>query len=59
MGMHVVVIGNPFYGLKIVGPFNNIEEAIEWADLRQGARPTGLDWWAVPLMAQDADVAND
>jgi len=40
---YVVVIGNPFDGLGIHGPFPSREEAEEWAEDAQN------DWWIVEL----------
>jgi len=52
MGMHVVVIGSPFDGQRIVGPFATGEEAIEWAE--QNIR--NEDWWAVPLLSTEQEA---
>ena len=38
--MHVIVTGNPFDGFRLWGPFNNPEEATEWAE-----RFCSGDWW--------------
>lgn len=50
-GMHVVVYGNPFDGMTIVGPFTTGVEAVEWASdhLKRD------DWWAMPLVSQDSE----
>jgi hypothetical protein len=32
MPLSVVVIGNPFVGLRLFGPFEAIEDAYEWAN---------------------------
>lgn len=49
MGLSVIVLGNPFDGLSIVGPFATGDEANEWADLHA----SGEDWWCVALVAAD------
>lgn len=47
-GMMIVVSGNPVDGLYFFGPFNNSEEAIEWAEQsREG------EWWIAPLAATE------
>ena len=46
MGLHVIVIGNPFDGLRIYGPYNTIEEAEIEAESF-----SDTDWWIVPLDA--------
>ena len=37
--MYVVLVGNVFDGMKVVGPFPNIDEANDWAD-----RNAEMDW---------------
>ena len=41
--MYVVVIGNPFDGQSIIGPFSDHEEAEEWTDNCQD------EWWIVEV----------
>jgi hypothetical protein len=40
MGLSVLAVGNPFDGIRIIGPFANGEEAHEWADRNL----SGEDW---------------
>lgn len=49
MGLSVIVLGNPFDGLRIFGPFATGEEAHEWAD----TNATGEDWWCVAVDAPE------
>ena len=44
MGLHVIVTGNPFDGLQIIGPFKTHNDAVEYA-----GRIEDTDWWVVPL----------
>ena len=39
----VVAIGNPFDGISLVGPFDDAEEANEWAENHARAN----DWWSM------------
>lgn len=52
MDMYVLLVGNPVDGIAVFGPFNNGEEANEWADdhLRNE------EWWAVAL---NSPLASD
>ena len=50
MGMHIVVVGNPVDGLEFIGPFNNGEEAIEWANHDPYI---GNEWLVAPLQSQE------
>lgn len=43
--MYVVVMGNPFDGLEIRGPFENVDDANDWAD--QNLRDE--TWWVVEV----------
>jgi hypothetical protein len=42
--MYVVLVGNIFDGMKVVGPFLNIEEAMDWGD-RNGE----MDWYTARM----------
>lgn len=42
--MYVVLVGNIFDGMKVVGPFLNIDEATEWGD-RNGE----MDWYTARI----------
>lgn len=42
--MYVVIVGNIFDGMKVVGPFVNIDEAINWGD-RNGE----MDWYTARI----------
>jgi hypothetical protein len=48
MGMHVVVIGNPIDGFRVVGPFKTSEDAFQFEE--------GVDesCWSMPLEAPEA-----
>ena len=50
-GMHVVVVGDPFEGMAIYGPFKTGVDAVWWAE-RKHANDV---WWAVPLRASGLD----
>lgn len=41
--MDIIVVGNPFDGMRAVGPFPDGEKAHEWADSEVSAE----DWWCV------------
>lgn len=46
VGLHVVACGSPFDGgIRLHGPFDNGEDANEWAK----NHCKDEDWWAVPL----------
>ncbi len=47
--LYVVTIGNPFDGMRLVGPFDDGEAANEYADNHQD------DWWVVKLDAPATD----
>lgn len=51
MGMHIVVVGNPFDGLSVFGPFATFEEARAWAD----ANGRNDDWRVVLLHSPDEE----
>lgn len=40
---HVVVIGNPFDGMSIHGPFDTVDDAVAYGE------ESGEDWWAMVL----------
>lgn len=42
---HVIVTGNPFDGLTLIGPFDNHEAALTYAD----THTFEWDWWVVPV----------
>lgn len=44
---YIVMAGNPVDGLRFFGPFDDSEEANEFAD----DACSGGDWWTVPLSA--------
>ena len=44
--MTVIVMGNPFDGLTIHGPFEDFDAANDWVE-EQGLDD---DWWAVELV---------
>lgn len=44
MEKFVIVSGNPIEGFQLEGPFDDREQAIEYAD-----RQIGGDWWIAPL----------
>ena len=39
-GLHVVLVGNVFDGVTVVGPFLSVEDATLWADTN-----TDQEWW--------------
>lgn len=41
-----LAIGNPFFGLRFVGPFGSSGEAVEYADYYRIPRD---EWWVVRL----------
>jgi hypothetical protein len=47
MGMHVVVIGNPVDGIRIVGPFKTAAHAEDYIS----SDPEGMYMWIAPLDA--------
>lgn len=42
---HVIATGNPFDGVKLIGPFNNYEAALTYAD----SNTFEWDWWVVHI----------
>ena len=44
LSMYVVMVGNIFDGMKVVGPFVNIEEAIVWGDCNGE-----MDWYTARI----------
>lgn len=46
---YVLVIGNPGDGFQIVGPFEDGNDANEWAD----AHARGMEWWAMRVQQPD------
>ncbi len=45
--MTILVWGNPFDGLSVVGPFDSTEEAARYAETDREIR--GGDWWAIDV----------
>lgn len=45
--MYVVVFGNPLDGLEIVGPFQDADDALHYADCNL----SGETWWTYQLSA--------
>jgi hypothetical protein len=43
---HVVLLGNPLDGFDIVGPFDAVDEAIEWAEHNVDSDC----WWTTQLI---------
>lgn len=41
-----VMCGNPVIGFRLIGPFDDNEDAIAWADENV---TTEYDWWLMPL----------
>ena len=56
--LHAVVIGNPFDGLSLYGPFDDATLANDWADEYVQADKYGLDWWVVPLNDPEEDESE-
>ena len=54
-GMHVVVVGNPFDGMTIHGPFATGDEANEWADCNDKTDLDNVDWWVICLESPVCD----
>ena len=44
---YLVVVGNPVDGLTFFGPFEDRDDAIDWAEQRDEL--TGSGWWIAPL----------
>lgn len=42
---HVIVIGNPIEGIKLIGPFDNFTAAADAAE----ATCIDDDWWLTPI----------
>lgn len=53
-GMHVIVEGNPTDGFRLIGPFNNGPEALEWADSYLDSH----EWRATALSEPGAITAD-
>ena len=43
---HVLLTGNPIDGLDVIGPFPDVNTAIDWA----ADNITDADWWTTPLI---------
>ena len=54
-GMHVVVVGNPFDGMTIYGPFATGDEANEWANSNDKTDLDNVDWWVLRLESPVCD----
>ena len=50
--LHVVIVGNVFDGINIVGPFLNLEDAMDWGD-----RNSAQEWWASSITSAAKAVA--
>lgn len=50
MGMHVLLVGNPIDGFRVIGPFKTADHAIEAGE---GPSSVGDDWWIAPLEAPE------
>ena len=46
--LNIVITGNPVDGLEFYGPFEEGEEANEWAD--EHLTPDDKDWWITSLI---------
>lgn len=46
----VVVVGNPFDGIRLIGPFEDGNDANEWADENCDTE----DWWVVNIIDPQA-----
>lgn len=49
-GRHVVIVGNPFDGMTVYGPFTSWDEAATWGGLGDGG-----DWYVLAMTAPDQD----
>jgi hypothetical protein len=49
--MYVVVTGNPFDGLSLWGPFNDANEAGDWASIEMD----GETWWVMAINPTEAE----
>lgn len=50
--LHVVIVGNVFDGINIVGPFLSLEDAMDW-----GERNSAQEWWASSITSAAKAVA--
>ena len=50
--LHVVIVGNVFDGINIVGPFLSLEDAMDW-----GEREADQEWWASSITSAAKAVA--
>jgi len=50
--LHVVIVGNVFDGINIVGPFLSLEDAMDW-----GERESDQEWWASSITSAAKAVA--
>jgi hypothetical protein len=53
-GLHVVLVGNVFDGVTVVGPFLNIDDATLWADTN-----TGQEWWVSSILATTTTIESN
>lgn len=55
--MHVLVHGNPFDGLEIVGPFEDADQVAAYAETHGSIRND--TWWAMSVLAPDKEWLKD
>ena len=58
-GMHVVVVGDPFDGMSIYGPFPTGDEANDWAQCNGKTDLEDVDWWVVRLESPLPDECEE
>ncbi len=52
--MYVIVVGNPFDGMNIIGPFDDAEFAGDYAQMLH----RNEDWWVMKLTVPETEEEN-
>ena len=59
MTPHVVVVGSPFDGMTVYGPFPAVHNANDWAECNSVTDLNDVDWWVVGLESPDPDEQRE
>lgn len=51
---YLVAAGNPFDGLDFIGPFEDAEDASNWAE--DIISNSGVEWHVVPILSADEKI---
>jgi hypothetical protein len=59
MTPHVVVVGSPFDGMTVYGPFPAVHNANDWTDCNSITDMDDVDWWVVGLKSPDPNEESE